>query len=297
MPIKFSILLLSILTLSTAPALVKMIDLSPLVGLSWRLLIVSFALLPFALSTLKNLDRKTVLKVALVALILFLHFWTWFAGVRLLYVSYTATIFAVNPIFAAFLGKLILGEEFKLRYALAMVASFLGIGYAFLGSRIEVEGAFSLSGCLLILVSAFLYALYMVLSKKLRGSINNSLYTFTLNSIACLIGWIAVFIQLFLAGSEVTGAILPGASQLKYLFVLALGPSLLGHTLMIYSLPYFNINFVSILKLLSPISASLIGVALFNDVIDSRFMVGFSLVLGGVLLAIPLKRNSATSTV
>jgi drug/metabolite transporter (DMT)-like permease len=289
---KFLILLLSIFMLSTAPALVKMINLSPLVGLSWRLSIVSLALLPFAFGSLKKLRRSTVLKIGFVSSVLFVHFWTWFAGVRLLNVSYTATIFAINPVFAALLGKVILKEKFQLRYAIAMVTSFVGISYAFLGNRLEVEGSFSVFGCILILVSAFFYALYMVLSKKLRASVDNSLYTFTLNSLAGVIGWIAVAVAFYFNGSENMSEVIPAQEQVGFLVALAIGPSLLGHTLMIYSLPSFNINFVSVLKLLSPISASLIGVLVFGDIIDTRLVLGFCLVLSGVCLALPLKRRT-----
>lgn len=285
--------------LSTAPAWVKSIELPPLHGLSARLLLATLIL---SLISLKKIYREIrsfhIIPISGVGLILFLHFWTWFAGLKEVSVSLCATVFAINPIFSAFLGAVILKEEFKSRYLISLVLAIGGVVYSTLGesffTRAEIPGVYSAKGLVLILISAFLYALYMVLSKYMRRVLTNGAFTSMLNGTAFLWALIAI---LFLSGphplSEIMATYKEGLTPTTIfaLFGVVLGPSILGHTLMIYSLPHFNINFVGILKLLSPINASIIGVLLFHDQFDQRLLISLSLVVSGVLVALPWEKG------
>ncbi len=282
-------LFLSVFMLSTAPVLVKFLTLEPLVILVWRLLFVCILLLPFAYKSLKSLTISSVKQVFLVSIVLTVHFWLWFKGIALLNVSVVAVIFASNPIFTAIFGYLILREPFKKRYFLAIAMSIIGIYYAFLS---QGNAELSVTGTSYILVGSSLYSLYMVLSKRCRKEMNNGLYTFTLNLGAFILG--LVMFLLTTTFSETSFSSLYNINIFSYqmLFLLALMPSVLGHTLMIYSVPFFNLNFISCLKLLSPLSASALGIYFFGDELSRELIIGFILVCTGVLFAIPWKRQA-----
>lgn len=282
-------LFLSVFMLSTAPVLVKFLTLEPIIILVWRLLFVSLLLLPFAYKHLKLLNRHTIMQVLLVSSVLTIHFWLWFKGITMLNVSVVAVIFASNPIFTAILSYFILNEPFKKRYLIAISMSVLGIYYAFLSQgKTEVNSI----GICYILAASSLYSLYMVLSKRCRKEMNNGLYTFTLNFGALVLGIVVFIISTLLSGSSFNALLEVDTFSFQMLFLLALMPSVLGHTLMIYSVSFFNLNFISCLKLLSPLSASALGIYFFDDELSKELIVGFILVSTGVLFAIPWKKNN-----
>jgi drug/metabolite transporter (DMT)-like permease len=282
------ILVMSIFMLSTAPVLVKFITLEPMVTLVWRLAFVSLMLLPFAYSYFKKLTKHEVLGVSLVSLVLAVHFWMWFSGIALLNVSVTAVIFASNPIFTAILGFFILREPFKKRYFVAIVLSILGIYLTFASQRPE---EMSPLGAFYILGGSFLYSLYMVLSKRSRKHLPNGIFTFLLNSLAGLMGLIACIFMIITGHLEVSNITQISFFNIKVLFLLALLPSVLGHTLLIGALHRYNLNLISCLKLLSPLSASLMASYFFGDVFRPGLIFGFALVSTGVLFAIPWRRS------
>jgi drug/metabolite transporter (DMT)-like permease len=278
------ILVLSILMLSTAPVIVKFIELRPIVILSWRLLFVSLMLVPFAYRKLKELPLADIKGILVTSLIFYIHFYTWFSGVPKLDVGVTATIFALNPIFTAVFGFLVLKEEFKYRYLISIIASILGIHFTYYSTS---SGSQNLLGVIQILVASMTYSLYLIYSKKYRGELSNSVFTLLLNFGTCLLG--AVTIIIYLGTDQISlGETIPkGGEVWTYLFLLALLPSLLGHTLMIYSLPFYNLNFISCLKLFGPINASILAYFLLDEQFNEKVFLGLGLVTAGVLFALP----------
>jgi len=278
------ILMTSVFMLSTAPVIVKLLSLAPLVVLFWRLLFVSGMLLPFAWKDLGTLKRSDAKMILISSLVLFIHFLSWFSGVPKLNVGVTAVIFASNPIFTAIIGFLVLGEPFKKRYLLAIVASILGIYLTYYsGQQVQV----SLVGVIEILVASFCYSTYMVYSKRNRASLRNGVYTFYLNLFTCILGLGAILVMALIGKFDLNLLSHGLVENWKVLLMLAFLPSVLGHTLMIYSLPHYNLNFISCLKLLSPLSASAMAFFIFKESVSENLIIGFLLVSTGVLFALP----------
>ena len=278
------ILLLSVFMLSTAPVIVKFLSMEPLTILFWRLVIVSLILLPFAWKDLRTLTKSDFKMILVSSLVLFVHFLSWFSGVPKLDVGVTAVTFASNPIFTAIIGFLVLGESFKKRYLLAIAASILGIYITFYSGS---EKGVNLRGIIEVLTASFFYSTYMVYSKRNRVSLNNGVYTFYLNLFTCILGFIAICIMSLFGSFQFSGLQTGLVENWKVLCLLALLPSILGHTLMIYCLPKYNLNFISCLKLLSPLSASVMAIFLFGEKITEKLVIGFLLVSTGVLFALP----------
>ena len=135
----------------------------------------------------------------------------------------------------------------------------------------------------------------MVYSKRNRASLSNGVYTFYLNLITCVLGAIAIGVMITLGKLQISDLTIALSLNWKVLLLLAFLPSILGHTLMIYSLPNYNLNFISCLKLLSPLSASVMAFFLFDETVSENLVYGFLLVSTGVLFALPwskLKRAS-----
>ncbi len=130
----------------------------------------------------------------------------------------------------------------------------------------------------------------MVLSKKVRLKIPNSTYTFYLNLFTSLIAFFALCISISFYELN-TDWIGFEWNQWLVLLTLALLPSLLGHTLIIYILPKFNINFVSIFKLGSPILAATMAFFIFNEELSVSFFFGLFFVAAGVFTSIGVNKN------
>jgi len=285
------ILMTSVFMLSTAPVIVKLLSLTPLVVLFWRLLFVSGMLLPFAWRDLGTITKKDFKMISISSVVLFFHFLTWFSGVPKLNIGVTAVTFASNPIFTAIIGFIVLGETFKKRYFIAIISSILGIYVTYYSGD---QSNVSLVGIIEILIASLLYSTYMVYSKRNRASLSNGVYTFYLNLFTCVLGALAIGVMIILGQFEFGQLGVALSENWKVLLMLAFLPSVLGHTLMIYSLPNYNLNFISCLKLLSPLSASTMAFFLFNEKVSDNLILGFLLVSTGVLFALPwhkLKRK------
>lgn len=291
------ILITSVLMLSTAPVIVKFLSMAPLLVLFWRLLFVSGMLLPFAWKDLSKITRSDVKMISISSVVLFIHFLTWFSGVPKLNVGVTAVVFASNPIFTAIIGFIVLGEPFKKRYLIAIAASILGIYITYFSAG---TSSVSLVGIIEILAASFFYSTYMVYSKRNRASLNNGVYTFYLNLFTCVLGLVAIIFMTLFGNLQVNEIFVAVESNWLVLLMLAFLPSILGHTLMIFSLPHYNLNFISCLKLLSPLSASIMAYFIFGERVNDNLVVGFLLVSTGVLFALPwhkFKRPKASEAV
>ncbi len=281
------VLNLSIFMLATAPVIVKFSKLLPISILFYRLLLVSLILFPFALKSGIKMKRRDFSKVILASTFLFLHFLSWFSGVQKIPVGLTVIIYATNPIFTAVIGHFLIKEHFNKRFGFSLVLSFVGVAIASLS---KANGVVDFVGVFQILLAALFYSCYMVYSKRNRASVNNSTYNFYLNFFTCIMGLVAVLVLDVFIGDGRAMA-LPSFYEWKVLLALAIFPSIMGHTLMVYSVAHYNLNMISSLKLFSPLIASYMAYVLFNERFNENLMLGFSFVAIGVVFALPWKRN------
>lgn len=280
------ILSVSIFMLATAPVIIKFSSLHPLAILVWRLVIVCFLLIPFVYNKKLKLSTRSFRHIFFAACFMFLHFITWFSGVKLLPVGLITIIYATNPIYTAIFGYLFIKEKFSSKFILAFAFSILGIVIASYGS-VTTKG--SLLGVFLIFLAAVFYSAYMVYSKHNRTNVDNAVYSFYLNLMTCLIG--LVFVLLGSSFMNTKDFIPTVPFEWFILFLLALFPSLLGHSLMTYSVKHFNLNFISCFKLFSPLFASFLAYLFFKEEITEYIILGFSFVAIGVLFALPWKKK------
>lgn len=276
--------LLSVFMLSTAPVIVKFINLSAIEILTWRMGIVSLVLFPFALKDLPSIHLKHLKNILFASLLLFFHFYFWFSGVQKLEVGTAVVIYSTNPIFTALLGHLVIGERFNIKNIVSMGLSLFGIYFAFSTE----SGASNLNGGIQIIFAAIFYSGYLVFSKKNRVGLNNGIYTFFLNLFTGIMAFTFFSIQFLYFSEQGQANFIPDdLSTWKYLILLSILPSILGHTLMVYIIPRYNLNFLSCLKMLSPIAATTMAYFFFNEDVGWKLLIGFILVLSGVLVSMP----------
>jgi len=291
---------LSLFMLATAPIFVKFSTLHPLALLVWRLLLVSFLLLPFVAVKIKfRPTLKELRSISFVSILLVAHFYTWFKGVPMLPIAVATIIYATNPIYTALLGRIILREPYYPRYALSLVVCLLGILATLRPKLLALwnsdasGGGLSGEGVIYMLITSFFYSCYMTFSKKRRldqaERRGNSEYNFFLNLFACIFTFaIILILNSFNPATSSSHVVYWNFSPANWwpIFGLALFPSLMGHVLMVYSVAHINLNFASLFKLINPLLSSLLAYLIFGEVMTMDHWIGFALVSLGVFISL-----------
>lgn len=275
--------------LATAPVIVKFSTLEPVVILIWRLVLVCLMLSPLLVKKKIKLLKREFLHILFASALMFLHFMTWFTGVKLLSVGLTTIIYATNPIYTALIGFVFIKEKFNFKFVMAFFLSILGIVIA-ATDKVNFSES-KLGGIFYILLAAIFYSAYIVYSKHNRKNIDNAVYSFYLNLFTCLLGFIFVFILSVFSDFKLENLLISDTYEIMILFLLALFPSLLGHSLMTYTVKHYNLNLISCFKLASPLIATFLAYLCFGELITKKLIIGFSFVAIGILFALPWNKK------
>ena len=260
---------LAITSLASSATLVRLAG-APLEVIGfWRLLVSAVLILPFALKTgdlrryfylFKAESRqKTRSELGLVffsGLFFFAHLWTYFYAAQHTRIANCMIIFATNPVFVSLASFFVFREKLTIRLGLAYLCAAIGV-YGLVSHSVSFENGFLL-GDLSALLSAMLFAVYLVTGKKARLTMANSEYTLIAYSIAAfLFGMNASLGEKSFTGY---GPITWMAIGLSILF-----PTLLGHVLFSYLMKRMNLNFMSCGKLLEPALSAVLAFFVFQE--------------------------------
>ena len=272
-------LAIAIITLSQAAVLVRLAGIPAEALGFWRVLMAA-GLLAGAITYRREWKQFRLiithhLPTALLAgVFFFLHFWAWFTGVPKTTVANATLFFCMNPLFVTILGRIFLKETVGKHLGVALVLGVTGI--------LVIEwDAFhvtpqSLVGDSLVLLASLTFAAYILATKKIRAKVANVPFTFFIN-LCCLFGFTSVAL--------VSHTPLLGYPTQSYLAILglALGPSILGHSFLSYSLKFIRANIVSCLTLTEPVLAAGSGYFFFDETLSQTASIGYGIVIVGIL--------------
>jgi drug/metabolite transporter (DMT)-like permease len=272
-------LALAVLAMSASAPLVRYAESPPLVVATWRMLLTAalhFAILrwrePHAVRS-SGRERGMLWGAGL---LLALHFGAWITSLRHTSVAASTVLVNIQPVFATTLAWVCLGER-------TSPLGLLGIALACCGAGCVLfdlgPDAGQLFGNLLALSGAVTGAGYYVLGRRLRQKLSVWAYTARVYAIAA-----AALLAMTLA----TGTPLwPTAPTDWLLFAgLAVGPSLLGHTLMNWSLRWLPAPLANVATLGEPIGAALLAYACFAEVPGAGTLLGGAVTLLGIGIAV-----------
>lgn len=287
-PSPAAVLVLSLVGISFAAPLVRLSTAHPVAIATWRL---GFSLLIVAIALaasgqwrqLIGLGRRDIAVASAAGVMLALHFWSWNTSVGLTTVAASVVLVNLQPVFVALLSASWLGEPAERR-------QWLGIGLALAGALVvaaqgftggvPIEGHRPMLGNLLAVIGAVTAAVYYVIGRGLRKSIDLWAY------VGVVYG--ACFIALLAIAAVWRVPLTPQPSRDLLIFAgLALGPMLLGHTGMNYALRYLPAYVVNLTVLGEPVGATLLAAVIpgIAEVPTVATLVGGGLILGGVILA------------
>lgn len=292
-----AVLFIGILAVSTASIFIRFAqaEVPSLVIAAGRMSLATLVMLPFAVVAWKKqkgrIGGKNWLLLILSGLFLGLHFVTWITSLEYTSVASSVVLVTTAPLWVALLSPLFLKEKLNRFVLIGLVVSLCGSivvgvssnctlstsGLTCLGLN-DLWGGNNFTGNLLALSGAFLSAGYLMVGRKVRGSLDLPVYTFFVYGIASIVLLILV---------AVTGSKVSGYAPRSYLWIaaLALIPQLTGHTAFNWALKYLSAAYVSIALLGEPVGTILLAALLLRELPTALEIIGGVLILAGIAIA------------
>jgi drug/metabolite transporter (DMT)-like permease len=178
---------IGIIAISTASIFIKLCDAPVLIIATYRLMLASLILSPFAYykKTWRGWERNTLGWLLLSGLLLSLHFALWIASLKYTSVASSVVLVTTHPIFVGVGGLLFLKERLGLNLIFGIVLSVLGSGLISYGDMALSKEA--LMGDGLALLGAMAASGYLLIGRKMRKEQDLLSYIFPVYSTAGLI--------------------------------------------------------------------------------------------------------------
>lgn len=286
----------AVVAISTGAILVRLSSAPSAVAAFYRVLFTTLPLVVVAgwkfRSDFRRIGRRDLLFATLSGLALALHFATWFESLEWTSVAASVTLVQSQPLFVAIGAWLLLRERLTNRMVLGIVVAVAGMATMSLGDLLGgvLVGPDPLLGNSLAVFGALMAACYVLAGRSLRQRIALVPYVVVVYSVCtvCLLG-IAI-----LQGGPLVGY--PAREWLIFLG-LAIGPGLLGHTVINWTLEYLESSVVSVSLLGEPVGATILALVLLAEAPTAFTVIGGLVVLGGIYLTATDRERVASEEV
>lgn len=223
--------------------------------------------------------RTRLWSASILGLIIGGHFAAYIDSVKHTSVINSTVLTNTTPIFASLLSTIFLGVRASTVAGLGMLISMMGMVVVFWRPGLEGSG---LIGDLEALASAVLWAVYLVVGKRLRAGVN----PFTV-----MIPVYASSSILLSAMSLAAGGLRPPLNdEIPAILGLALFPTTLGHTLSFSSLRGLQPYQTAILSMLEPAVASLLAAVVLGEIPTANSVIGSIIIFAGIYLVVSRER-------
>lgn len=277
-----AVVAVAIVAVSTSAILVRLSEAPSMVKAFYRALFTTLLILPFAgryRGAFARVKRRDVAVAFVTGFALAVHFAAWFESLEWTSVAASVTLVQIQPIFVAVGAWALLEERLNARMVGGIVVSLVGATILSGAGLVDggVVGRNPLYGNLLAVLGAIMAAGYVLAGRSLRQRFPLVPYVLVVYgaSTVTLLGFV------LLDGSALTGY--PSREWILFL-AMALGPGLLGHTLINWALKYVESSVISVTLLGEPVGSALLAVAIFAEVPGTATIVGGIIVLLGIFL-------------
>ena len=234
-------LVIGIFAISTSAILIRWSSSEPLVIGSYRQTFATFLFLPFLLKDkfqeILNLSSREIFELVIIGILLGAHFGFWISSVKATSVAASVLLGTCHIVYVSIIGWVVFGEKLNSRGIIGTLIALVGIIILFWGDLVEDPGNFK--GNFLAFISGILAGLYYLGGRKHRRNISLPTYAFVVYLSSAIIMWFVVIIQ----GLEYKS--MPN-SELQLFFLMALVPTLLGHTMQNWALAFLPAYVISI---------------------------------------------------
>lgn len=277
----YLVLAIGVFFVSTSAILVKVSTAPSGTIAFYRLFFSVVFLLPIFLRKylpeIKLIKKKDWFFSILAGIFLAFHFILWFESLNYTSVASSTVLVTLQPIFA-FAGTYLF---FKEKYTIKAIVSAI---LAIVGSIIISWGDFKISGSalfgdILALIACALVTAYLMFGQSVRQRLSLVAYTF----VVYFISTATLFIYVLINGDPLFSF---ERENWIYFILLAIFPTLLGHSLFNWSLKWLSTSTISMAILLEPVGATVLAYFLLKESIYLFQIIGGMIVIGGLSLFI-----------
>ena len=231
------------------------------------------------------ISTGTVAPLVLSAAFLAAHFGFWIASLQRTSVVTAVVLMATQPLIVGIAAPLLLGEAVDRRVWLALAVALAGTAAMAIEDAGEALG--TVVGDLYAVLGGIFAAGYLMVGRYARPGTSWLRYVGTVYPIA------AVFLlaSVLVAGDSFTGY---STKTLLMIGLLALGPQLIGHSAINWSLAYLPVMIVAMAILVEPVGSTFLATVILNERPSGVELAGGALVLAGVYLALRPERQAET---
>jgi drug/metabolite transporter (DMT)-like permease len=273
---------------STSVIMIKASTINPLLQASYRLLGAVIVLAPFFFRELgsrgERLSLGLVAPSILPGVLLGLHFIAWIYGARLTLAGNSTVIVNMSPVIMPFFAYFLLGVRPGRREVLGTIIAGAGVAALAAADYRGDPGRFA--GDLCCFVAMLLFTVYLALAR--RNNPTGRLWSYLVplylaGGLFCLLVAVALGVS---PVADITW------TDIAMTAALALGPTIMGHSIMNWAMMRFSPQVVSILNLGQFVFAGILGFALFGEVPRAIFYATSVLIVAGAVVAILPERRS-----
>jgi drug/metabolite transporter (DMT)-like permease len=285
------LLVFGVFVASTSVIMVKASTINPLLQSSYRLLGAALVLTPFFFRELRARGEKPALGLVLPSLLpgvlLGLHFIAWIFGARMTLAGNSTVIVNMAPAVMPFFAFFLLGLAPSRREVMGTFIACAGVALMALADYRGDPKHFA--GDLYCFVALLFFVAYLALARK--NNEGGRLWSY-LVPLYYAGGLFCLAAALVLGVDPVSGI---GWTDVAMTAALALGPTIMGHSIVNWAMLRFPPQVVSILNLGQFIFAGILAFFLFGEVPRTMFYVTSALILAGAIVAIRPRRPGATA--
>ncbi len=245
-----------------------------------RMLISALIMAPFALVMYRNelfgLSRKDALIMVGIGAVLATHFSLWIASLEHTSVASSVILVTAHPILVGVVAHFFMGERLSRLNAVGIAIGLLGVVILTRGDA--SEGTSTLYGDLLALLGGVAAGVYILAGRQTRKRISLVVYAFVVFASCATFLLIAVVVT----GTELFTL---QAEEWMLFLVMAIGPSILGHTMYNWTLRYVPASVVSMSLLGEPVGSTALALLLLSETPPESAIVGGVVILVGIVMA------------
>jgi drug/metabolite transporter (DMT)-like permease len=273
----YILLAVGIFFLSLSGILIKVVSAPPLITAFYRMLFTVLLLSPYFLIKHKSKARYFLdYRPLLVGFLLAVHFILWISSIQYTDISNSVIFVALQPLFTIILEYLFAREDLKEGAVIGIIMAVIGSTVISIGDLYQLGD--TLFGNFLALSAALFASSYLFIGRGVRKKLDYFPYLYILYTYAAI--FLGVGVYLFKI--PFTGY---GANNYLLFLALAVGPTLIGHSILNYAVRYLSTSIVSLSILGEPILTTFLAWLLLNEEVRMTTMIGGAFILGGIYLA------------
>jgi drug/metabolite transporter (DMT)-like permease len=281
----FAAMFFAVFALASSSIFIAKLEQVPALVIAFYRMAIATALLMPAAMALKRRElmaftRRDLALLMLGGVCLALHFGAWFTSLKYIPIATSVVLVNSHPLFVVIASAVFLGEKPRARSlagTLVGLAGMLIISRNALAASQPGESSHALLGDALAVIGALAVVGYFIVGRKARARMSLLGYATPLYGVCSVV----LLLWVFITKSRLAPY---SAPEWMYFVLLAVVPTILGHTVFNWALRHVRPSAISLAFLGEPVVAGLLAFVIFGQRPPLATFIGGALILAGIYL-------------